>query len=124
MCHQTVSLVARVLEAGGICTVVFSNARDITERACTPRAVFSNFPLGNPCGRPGDAAAQRDTLIAGLRLVESARESGTLLDRPDVWSESRRWMDLIFSPEQPFLSETAEARRRATIEKARAQSPD
>jgi hypothetical protein len=33
-------------------------------------------------------------------------------------------MDLIFSPEQPFLSEAAEARRRATIEKARAQKED
>ncbi len=115
------SLVARVLEAGGLCTVVFSNARDITERAHTPRAVFTNFPLGNPCGRPGDAASQRDTLLAGLRLVERAQASGTLLDRSDVWTESRRWMELIFSPEQPFLSEETEARRRDTIERARAQ---
>ena len=115
------SLVARHLEEQGIPTVVFSNARDIIERARVPRGVFTNYPLGNPCGRPFDTENQREILIEGLNLLETAATPGTILDTDHVWSESREWMRLIFSDEQPFLSEEAEASRRAQIDRARAQ---
>ena len=52
VCHQTVSLVARHLEAKGIPTVVFVNRPDIVEYVGVPRFVFTNFPLGSTCGRP------------------------------------------------------------------------
>jgi hypothetical protein len=116
-----VSLVARHLEANGIPTVVYTVARDITASAFTPRAVFTNYPLGNPCGRPGDPAEQRAVLRAGLRLLETATAPGTLVDLPHVWSESREWMARIFSAEQPFLSPEAEAQRQAELERAREQ---
>src|SRR5207248_2345336 len=45
VCHQTVSLVARHLEAGGISTVVMGCAKDIVEHAAVPRFLFSDFPL-------------------------------------------------------------------------------
>ena len=115
MCHQTVSLVARHLEENGVPTVVLSNARDITERAFTPRALFTNYPLGNPVGRPGDPEDQRRGLRAALALLETATEPGEIIDSGRVWSESREWMRLIFSAEQPFLSEEAEARRQAEL---------
>lgn len=115
------SLVARHLEEHGIPTVVFSNARDITLSARAPRAVFTNYPLGNPCGRPFDTDNQREILMAGLGLLESATTGGTVLDTSHVWSESRDWMRLIFSDEQPFFSDGAEARRKSALEQARAQ---
>ena len=121
MCHQTVSLVARTLEEHGLSTVVFSNARDITQSAHVPRTVFTNYPLGNPCGRPGDIVNQRDVLMAGLQLLETATESGTIVDTAHIWSTSRKWMDLILTAAQPFLSEETEARRKADLERARAQ---
>lgn len=105
------SLVARVLEEQGVPTVVLSNARDITAQALTPRALFTNYPLGNPVGRPQDLADQRAGLIAALGLLESATEAGTIVDSGRVWSASRDWMRLIFSQEQPFLSDAAEAQR-------------
>jgi D-proline reductase (dithiol) PrdB len=108
-----VSLVARHLEENGMPTVVFSNARDISVRAFTPRTYFTNYPLGNPIGRPGNVEDQREGLLAGLRLLESATEPGTIMDSDRVWTESREWMRLIFSEEQPFLSDQAEARRLA-----------
>ncbi len=115
------SLVARYLEEQGIPTVVFSNARDITLSACVPRSVFTNFPLGNPCGRPLDRDNQREILMAGLSLLETATRGGTVLDTTHVWSESRDWMHLIFSDEQPFLSYEAEERRKSTLKRARGQ---
>ena len=105
------SLVARHLEENGLPTVVFSNARDITESAFTPRALFTNYPLGNPIGRPHDAADQRAGLLAGLQILETVTAAGTIVDSPRIWSDSDEWMRLIFSPEQRFLSAAAEARR-------------
>jgi hypothetical protein len=37
-----------------------------------------------------------------------------------VWSADESWKRLVFSPEQPFLSEAAEARRQAGLDAARA----
>ncbi len=97
------SLVARQLEANGIPTVGSGTARDIVEYAGAPRFVFVNFPLGNPCGRPFDAAMQREIINAGLRLLESAQAPAPTVVTPYVWSEDDRWKRLIFSKEQPFL---------------------
>jgi hypothetical protein len=58
VCHQTVSLVARHLEANGIATVVMGCAKDIVEHAAVPRFLFSDFPLGNSAGRPHDPESQ------------------------------------------------------------------
>ena len=123
MCHQTVSLIARVLEAGGLPTVTFSNARDIATSAGNPRLVFLNYPLGNPVGRPGDPENQRAVLRAGLDLLETATEP-QVVDLPYRWSESTAWMDKFMSDEQPFLSPGAEQERLRRLEQARAQKRD
>jgi hypothetical protein len=112
------------LEANGIPTVVYSVARDITASAFTPRAVFTDYPLGNPCGRPNDPGNQRAVLRAGFQLLESATTPGTLVDLPYVWSESEAWKARIFSEEQPFLSPEAEAQRQAELERARQQKAE
>jgi D-proline reductase (dithiol) PrdB len=114
-----VGLVARHLEANGIATVTFSCARDITEAVLPPRSVFLDYPLGSTCGRPNDSANQRSVLLAGLRLLETGRNPGEIVDLPYLWSADETWKRLIFSPEQPFLSEEAEARRQAGLAAAR-----
>ena len=112
-------LVARHLEANGIATVTFSCARDITSAVLPPRSVFLDYPLGSTCGRPNDAANQRAVILAGLGLFETGRRPGEIVDLPYVWSADETWKRLIFSPEQPFLSEEAEARRQAGLGAAR-----
>ncbi len=97
------SLVARHLEANGIPTVVFGTARDIVEYVGVPRFVFTNFPLGNPCGRPFDAAIQREIINAGLLLLENAEAPAPTVVTPYVWSEDDSWKRLIFTKERPFL---------------------
>jgi D-proline reductase (dithiol) PrdB len=114
-----VGLVARHLEANGIPTVTFTCARDITEAVRPPRSVFVDYPLGSTCGRPFDPANQRAVILAGLRLLETGRTPGEIVDLPYVWSEDETRKRLIFSPEQPFLSDEAEARRQAGLDAAR-----
>ena len=101
------SLAARYLEANGIPTVVFGCARDIVEHCGVPRFVFSDFPLGNPTGRPFDPAMQREVVEMGLDLLASATRPGTTVVNPHVWSADQSWKEKIFSKEQPFLSAEA-----------------
>ena len=93
MCHQTVSLVARHLEAHGMTTVVLGSARDIVEHCGVPRFVFTDFPLGNPCGKPYDAAMQRSIVGLGLDLLERAFVPRTTVQTPFVWSDDQSWRD-------------------------------
>ena len=81
------SLVARVLEEGGIPTVTYTNARDIAASAGNPRQIFLNYPLGNPAGRPHDPENQRSVLSAGLKLLEEAERPGIIVDLPYEWSD-------------------------------------
>lgn len=80
------SLIARELEAAGIVTVIIGSARDIVEECRVPRFVFVDLPLGNPCGPPGDIAAQDVTTKLALDLVESAIASETTVQAPLHWA--------------------------------------
>ena len=91
VCHQTLSLVARHLEAAGIATVVMGCAKDIVEHVGVPRFLFSDFPLGNAAGRPKDPESQTLTLELALRVLESSPGPRTTLQSPLRWSESHAW---------------------------------
>jgi len=97
-----VGLAARHLEENGIPTVTFGCARDIVERCGVPRFVFSDFPLGNPTGRPRDLDMQRAVLQMGLDLLVSASAPGVTVPAPYVWSEDMSWKDKVFTKAQPF----------------------
>ena len=97
------SLAARHLEENGIPTVVFGCARDIVERCGVPRFVFSDFPLGNPTGRPYDLDMQRAVLSLGLDLLVEATAPGTTVVTPYEWSADPSWKDKVLTKEQPFL---------------------
>ena len=99
--------------------MVFGCARDIVERAGVPRFVFTDFPLGNPCGRPFDAVMQRAILEIGLRLLETAEAPAPTVVTPYVWSDDDRWKRLIFTKEQPFLEGEAHEHWMSAKEKYR-----
>ena len=122
MCHQTVSLAARHLEAHGIPTVIMGCAKDIVEHCGVPRLLFSDFPLGNSAGRPFDVESQALTLELALRLLESAPAARTTVQSPIRWSSDPSWkrdyLDLTtLSPET-----LAERRREFDEVKAVARS--
>lgn len=110
------SLVARHLEEHGIPTVVVGAARDIVEECGVARFLFSDFPLGNPCGRPYDAEMQRRIVGTALDLLESAILPRTTLQTPFVWSEDASWKERYgrVDPESvEKLRRAGEARREA-----------
>jgi hypothetical protein len=86
-----VSLVARHLEAHGIPTVVVGSARDIVEECGVARFLFTDFPLGNPCGMPDDADMQAAITRMALDLLESAACPRTTVQTPFVWGHDATW---------------------------------
>ena len=91
VCHQTLSLVARHLEANGISTVVMGCAKDIVEHAAVPRLLFSDFPLGNSAGKPHDPDSQAFTFELALRVLEQAPAAQTTVQSPLRWSADACW---------------------------------
>jgi D-proline reductase (dithiol) PrdB len=110
-----VSLAARHLEANGIPTVIMGCAKDIVEYVGVPRLLFSDFPLGNPAGRPHDRASQDFTLDLALRVLESAPAPRTTVQSPLRWSADPAWK-LDYS-NIARLSPEEIARRRAEFDR-------
>ena len=115
MCHQTVSLAARHLEANGIPTVIMGCAKDIVEYVGVPRFLFSDFPLGNPAGQPHDPESQAQTLELALRVLDTAPAPRTTVQSPLRWSDNPDWK-LDFS-NIARLSPEEIARRRAEFDR-------
>jgi hypothetical protein len=110
-----VSLAARHLEANGIPTVIMGCAKDIVEYVGVPRFLFSDFPLGNPAGRPHDRQSQEFTLELSLRVLEAAPGPRTSVQSPLRWSADPAWK-LDFSNIARLSAEEI-ARRRAEFDR-------
>jgi hypothetical protein len=91
VCHQTLALMARMLEENGIATVLLGCAKDVVERAGVPRFLFSDFPLGNAAGRPHDPDSQDLTLGLALDLLEQATTPRTTVQSPLKWAGDPGW---------------------------------
>lgn len=85
------SLTARHLEENGIPTVIIGSAKDIVELCGVPRFLFTDFPLGNPCGKPYDSAMQRAITNMALDLLESVTFPNTTVKAPFEWDEPIEW---------------------------------
>jgi len=118
VCHQTLSLVARYLEANGIATVLMGCAKDIPEYCGVPRLLFSDFPLGNAAGKPHDSASQRQTLDLALALLVSAPGPRTTVQSPQRWSEDHDWKWDYSNPERTSPEELQRLRAEADEAKA------
>ena len=87
MCHQTVSLIARHLEAHGIPTLCLGSAQDILRAGQPPRAVFVDYPLGHSAGRPNDPKDQRAVILGALAQLVAAQRPGELATLPMRWPD-------------------------------------
>ena len=65
------STLAHVFEAAGLSTVVLASMKEVAEKMTPPRALYCEFPLGRPLGRPDDLALQRDVLDRALALLDA-----------------------------------------------------
>ncbi|MFN0029130.1 MAG: hypothetical protein ACKV2O_18385 [Acidimicrobiales bacterium] len=92
MCHQSVGLIARTIEAAGIPTLSLTSAWSITAAAGAPRGAFVNYPLGHTSGMPHDPAGQDQLLRDALACFGTITTPGTIVDLGLDWGEER-WRD-------------------------------
>ena len=93
-------------------------ARDIVEECGVPRFVFTDFPLGNPCGKPWDAPMQRSIVGIALDLLERAWMPRTTVQTPFKW-ETDAWRDAfcrVDDSNREALARAGEERRRCQVE--------
>jgi D-proline reductase (dithiol) PrdB len=88
-----VSLVARHLEANGIATVIIGSALDVVERCGVPRFVFTDFPLGNPCGHPWRRDMQTRIVALALQALENTPRPRSTVRAPFAWKDDPGWRD-------------------------------
>ena len=86
-------LIARHLEANGIPTVILGSARDIVEHCGVPRFLFTDFPLGNPCGKPYDTQMQQSTVSHCFDVLEEVATPGLTVASPFQWDDDETWRD-------------------------------
>ena len=112
------SLVARHLEENGVPTVLMGSARDIVEECGVARFVFTDFPLGNPCGKPGDTEMQRSIVGTALDLLERAWMARTTIQTPFRWGndEWRGAFMRVDDRNREALAREGEERRRRQAE--------
>ena len=80
----------RAIERRGIPTVSVSVARDVTEPARPPRAVFVPFMMGHHFGVPFHRELQRRIILEALARLETVERSGDIHDLPVTWARARR----------------------------------
>jgi hypothetical protein len=80
-----VGVLAQILEAAGIATVALASVLGQARRMRAPRALYCEFPLGRPLGRPLDPGYQHRVLAAAFALLATPAEAiPVLVEFPDV----------------------------------------
>jgi D-proline reductase (dithiol) PrdB len=76
LCHQSVGLLARFLEAAGIPTMTLAVLKDVVENVRPPRVALYDGALGSVAGKPNFPEHQRRILDEALRLIEPMDQPG------------------------------------------------
>lgn len=77
LCHQTLGIIARVVEASGIPTMCLSVDPVMTDRVRPPRTAYYNGELGSVAGLPNWPQYQLRILDESLRLTETFDQPGS-----------------------------------------------
>jgi hypothetical protein len=97
VCHQTVSLIARHLEAHGIPTIIIASAFDIVRSAAAPRATFLDYPLGHTCGKPFDADDHIDIVRRSVQQLTKSAKPAEIFDLQKTWDDDS-WRGSAMDP--------------------------
>jgi hypothetical protein len=81
---MSVGHLARILEAGGISTVVVAVNAFLPMMAPMkiPRLLLTHHPMGRPLGMPGDAVRQCEVIVQALSLLEKQSPNGLIIEMP------------------------------------------
>jgi hypothetical protein len=113
-----VLVLARVIEAAGISTVVVTMMPYWAEKVGAPRTLGVEFPFGHPLGHAGDREEQLVVIREALRVLSEAREPGTVKYLELEWPDSERWKTAWYPPELPPVIKMLVEQRRKQAQEA------
>jgi hypothetical protein len=109
-----VPVLARVIEAAGISTVMVTVMPDLAERLGVPRIVGVEFPFGHTLGHAGEREEQMKVIRDALRVLRDARQPNTVEHLPYEWPDFERWKQAWHPSEPaPIIALLMEQRRQA-----------
>lgn len=108
-------VLARIVEAAGIPTVIVTMLPDVAERFRLPRIVAVEFPFGHPFGVPHNREMQRTVAFAALSLYQQV-DFPVRRDVPIVWpvdwkTAYRAWQPTEPAPIIAYLKNQVQQRR-------------
>jgi hypothetical protein len=86
-----VPVLARVIEAAGISTVLVTMVPELAERVGVPRTVGVEFPFSHALGHAGDREEQMKVIRDALRVLRDARQPNTVEHLPYEWPDFEHW---------------------------------
>ncbi len=116
MCHQSVGLIAREIEAQGIPTLSLTSALSITRAVNPARAVYLDFPLGHTAGKPHQPEMQDAIIEAALRAFETMESPGSVEELPFHWAPTDEWKDSVMRPRAVGSGESSDDRSERSAE--------
>ena len=109
-------VLARVIEAAGISTVIVTMMPHFAEGLGVARAVGVEFPFGHPLGHAGDRDEQMKVIGDALRVLRDAPGPGTVEHLPYEWPDFERWKTEWQPAEPSPIVALLRERRRAQAE--------
>lgn len=88
LCHQTLGIIARVLESSGIPTMCLSVDPAMTDRVRPPRTAYYNGEFGAVAGKPNYPEYQLRVLDEALRWTETFDQPGSRKLAVDLETET------------------------------------
>ena len=76
LCHQTLGIIARVIEAAGIPTMMISVDRNWSDSVRPPRSAYYNGEFGSVAGKPNWREYQLRVLDESIRWIETFDQPG------------------------------------------------
>ncbi len=113
-------MLARVIEAAGIATVVVTMMPVLAEKYRSSRVLAVEFPFGHSFGVAGDVGMQSRTLRSALDLVVSARAPEARVDVEEPWPGDPKEAYKSWQPSEPspIVAHSIDAIRKARREAA------
>lgn len=100
ICHQSVCIIARHLEAQGIPTMCLGSALDVLSAGRPPRATFVDYPLGHSAGKAFDRDDQYAVVRAAMLGFTQMVHPGEIVRLPNRWSTADDWKQMDAAPDR------------------------
>ena len=94
-------MLARILEAAGLSTILVTNMPFWAEKIGVPRTLAIEFPYGHMLGMPDNTAMQRRVIQQALAALESIRTPGGIVHSPEVWPVPQKEAIEAWQPPAP-----------------------